>query len=225
MTATPPTDPLPFAGLDFADNPEPRCPCLLILDSSESMQGAKIDQLNRALLLFRRELLADTLAAKRVELALIRFGPVNVVQEFCSPEQFSPPCLLAGGDTPMGAAVLRALDLLERRRLLYRSHGVSCYRPWLILITDGAPTDRIDAAAAAIAAGEAAERFAFFAIAVDGADCGRLAELSTRAPLRLRELRFRELFLWLSSSMKAVSQSSPHTRQLSLPAPDGWARL
>ena len=27
------------AGLEFADNPEPRCPCVLLLDTSKSMSG------------------------------------------------------------------------------------------------------------------------------------------------------------------------------------------
>jgi len=30
---------VPFEGVDFAENPEPRCPCLLLLDTSASMNG------------------------------------------------------------------------------------------------------------------------------------------------------------------------------------------
>jgi len=29
----------PFAAAEFAENPEPRCPCVLLLDTSASMQG------------------------------------------------------------------------------------------------------------------------------------------------------------------------------------------
>ena len=32
-------DQVPFADAQFAENPEPRCPCLLLLDSSTSMSG------------------------------------------------------------------------------------------------------------------------------------------------------------------------------------------
>jgi hypothetical protein len=32
---------------DFTTNPEPRCPCLLLLDTSHSMQGRAISELNR----------------------------------------------------------------------------------------------------------------------------------------------------------------------------------
>jgi hypothetical protein len=37
---------VPFGEVDFAENPEPRCPCLLLLDTSASMRGRKIDELN-----------------------------------------------------------------------------------------------------------------------------------------------------------------------------------
>jgi uncharacterized protein with von Willebrand factor type A (vWA) domain len=36
----------PFGTDDFALNPEPRCPCLLLLDVSGSMAGEPITELN-----------------------------------------------------------------------------------------------------------------------------------------------------------------------------------
>ena len=56
-----------FATSDFASNPEPRCPCILLLDVSSSMSGRPINELNAGLVTFRDELLADSLALKRVE--------------------------------------------------------------------------------------------------------------------------------------------------------------
>ena len=35
-----------FATSDFASNPEPRCPCILLLDVSGSMNGRPINELN-----------------------------------------------------------------------------------------------------------------------------------------------------------------------------------
>jgi uncharacterized protein YegL len=89
----------------FADNPEPRCPCLLLLDTSGSMQGDPIDKLNAGLLTFKEELLADSLASKRVEVAVISFGPVVKESDFQTAPDFFPTKLTANGDTPMGKAI------------------------------------------------------------------------------------------------------------------------
>ena len=84
-------DQKPFGTSDFALNPEPRCPCLLLLDVSGSMEGEPITELNAGLKAFRDELVADELASKRVEVACITFGPVNVATEFETAGVFQPP--------------------------------------------------------------------------------------------------------------------------------------
>jgi hypothetical protein len=56
-----------LAAVEFAQNPEPRCPCVLILDISSSMTGEPIRELNEGLAAFRDELLADPVARRRVE--------------------------------------------------------------------------------------------------------------------------------------------------------------
>lgn len=216
-----------FGAAEFADNPEPRCPCVLLLDNSWSMNGAPIAELNQGLALFKEELLADSLAAKRVEIAIVRFGPVEVVNDFQTAEQFIPPQLSAAKDTPLGMAILRGLELLNRRKQLYREHGIPFFRPWVFLITDGSPTDEWKAAAAEVRAGEESRAFAFFAVGVEGANLDILQQLSVRQPLRLKGLCFRELFQWLSNSMRSVSRSVPGTEvPLSNPAtPNGWASI
>ena len=67
----------PFDGAEFVDNPEPRCPCLLLLDVSGSMRGAPIRELNQGLIQFKDELYADSLAANRVEVGLPTEKPVR----------------------------------------------------------------------------------------------------------------------------------------------------
>lgn len=221
-------DQKPFGTSDFALNPEPRCPCLLLLDVSGSMTGEPILELNAGLKEFRDELVADELASKRVEVACITFGPVNVATEFETAGVFQPPWLRPMGDTPMGAAITAGIELVRLRKEAYRKNGIAFYRPWIFLITDGAPTDAWEAAALEVKQGEAAKAYAFFAVGVQGANMGILGRIAVRDPLKLKGLQFRGLFRWLSNSMKSVSRSTPGDDvPLRNPTegPEGWASI
>jgi uncharacterized protein YegL len=222
------SDQIPFAYPDLVANPEPRCPCLLLLDTSGSMNGRPIEQLNLGLRVFKEELTSDDMAMQRVEVAVMTFGPVQVISDFQTADLFQPPTLSPTGDTPMGAAIAQGLEMLEARKGVYKQAGVSYYRPWVFLITDGAPTDNWQHAAAMVRAGDSPERkaFSFFAGAVEGADMTKLTAICSpnRPPMKLKGLSFRELFSWLSSSLGGVARSQPG-QQVALPAPTGWSSV
>jgi uncharacterized protein YegL len=63
-----------FDQAEFADNPEPRCPVVLVLDTSGSMQGTAIHEMNEGLRAFAAAIHADQLASLRVEVAVVAFG-------------------------------------------------------------------------------------------------------------------------------------------------------
>lgn len=221
------SDQVPFGTNDFAENPEPRVPCVLLLDTSGSMQGEAIRELNVGLVNYKDHLTSDPLASKRVEVAIVTFGPVHVTVDFTTAEQFLPPTLVADGATPMGEAITTAIDMVAARKQVYRQNGIAFYRPWIFLITDGAPTDQWQDAARRVREGEAAKGFSFFAVGVEGADFDVLKQIATREPLHLKGLRFRDLFQWLSNSQQSVSRSTPGDAvPLQNPGgPQGWAEV
>ena len=218
-------DQLPFADPEFAMNAEPRCPCLLLLDTSTSMRGRPMAELNEGLQTFKAQLMADEMATQRVEVGIVTFGPVRVHTQFQTAEAFAAPTLQANGDTPLGAAIDQGLDLLDARKRAYKEAGIAYYRPWIFLITDGAPTDAWRQAAARVREGDNAARkaFSFFAVGVEGADMAALTQIcaAERPPLKLQGLNFRELFTWLSSSLGGVAKSQPG-QLVALPPPTGW---
>jgi len=220
-------DQMPFGNLEFADNPEPRCACLLLLDTSGSMKGKKIEQLNHGLNEFARQLRNDSMAAKRVEVAVVTFGPVRVAQPFITADTFVPPTLDASGRTPMGEAIERAAEMISERKRAYRANGIGYYRPWIFMISDGEPTDDVVTAIQVIKKGESKKSFMFYAVGVENADIGKLAKVAVRRPLRLKGLSFEKLFVWLSDSLSSVSRSQVgDSLELSNPAaPDGWAEI
>ena len=250
------SDQIEYAGFEaseFAENPEPRVACVLLLDTSGSMAEivgepgkstgrtvmqdgnlynvvsggtTRIDLLNQGLVTLKEALAKDSLASRRAEIAIVTFGgTVTTIQEFVTAENFHPPLLHASGSTPMGQAILTGLDMIAKRKATYRSAGISYYRPWIFLITDGGPDpdDPWQSAAEQVKRGEQAKSLIFFTVAVENANMDVLAQIAIRKPIKLTGLNFREMFQWLSQSMKAVTESSPGDT-VPLPIP-GWGEV
>jgi len=218
-------------------NRDPRVACALLLDTSYSMSGEPIRQLNEGYKTFCDEVNEDPLARKRTEVTVITFGDrAQVAVPFQEGRDLQPVEFSPSGATPMGAALELGLDQLETRKQAYKEAGLEYYRPWLIVITDGAPTDAHAAPARRVRETEARKGVVVFAIGVNDADLGVLAQLSdARKPAMLEGLRFKELFQWLSASMGAVSRSVPGTSDAEvaqhedemtpLPTPQDWMHL
>ncbi len=113
-------------------------------------------------------MIADSLASKRVEVAVVTFGDeVQTLCDFTTAANFVPPVLEPSGLTPMGVPSISRSTCWETRKQQYRENGIAYYRPWLFLITDGAPNDDgWEYAAQRAVEGERSKAFAFFGVGV-----------------------------------------------------------
>ncbi len=211
------------------DNSDERAPLVLVLDCSGSMQDDnKIGLLNDGLKTLATELRNDPIAARCGRVLVISFGGDNNVElmgDWTDAMDFTPPELRAGGMTPMGAAMRCALDEIEAQKGQMRSAGVSYKRPIVMLLSDGEPTDEWQQVAADCKAAEAAHKVNVMAIGIgDQANRDILGAFSNKGALNLKGLRFKELFIWLSRSIQAVSRAaSGGTVQLN--PVDSWAQI
>lgn len=202
---------------DLVNNPTARVPVCLCLDTSLSMEGTPIDELNKGVGLFYEAIKEDETALYSAEISIVTFGgdEARCIADFTSLElQPYAPILDASGYTPMGEAVNMALDLLETRKNEYKERGVDYYQPWLILMTDGYPNG--DSQELSRSINRTVElvnqrKLTVFPIGIGSeADMDTLAKFSPkRRPLRLQGLKFREFFSWLSKSVSKTSQSTP----------------
>lgn len=115
---------------------------VLLVDTSGSMQGGAIEELNRGLEEFGKALKDDQLAYGRAEVCIISFNSsVSVEVGFRPAANYEAPIMKAGGLTCLNEAIEVGLDAIESRKAEYKVQGVSYYRPWLFVLTDGVATD------------------------------------------------------------------------------------
>ncbi len=224
------TDDLVLSDEDLVENPTARVPVCLCLDTSGSMGGAPIEELNGGVRTFLEAIESHDMAKYAAEIAVVTFGGfgAQTTLDFGPVGDREVPHLCASGGTPMGEGVTRALDLLEARKAKYAAVGLDYYQPWLVLMTDGAPTDFIEHAASRCAALVEARKLTVFPIAIGAAaNLDVLARFSPgRTPLRLNGLDFKAFFEWLSKSVARVSQSMPgESVPLDTKGIQGWAAI
>ena len=203
---------------ELQENPECRTPVILCVDCSYTMMS-RLTSVRRGLENFCREMEEDPVAGSSVELCIVNCGGDEswVEVDFTPPGSFTIPELKAAGGTPLGDGVETALYNLERRRGDYQRNGVNNYRPWLIIIGDSGRTDPVDRAAARLREEQAAGRLNVICILADDPrtpeerEKARDSSLMALAPDGrlhcLRDMNFKELFGWLSRSIRSISNS------------------
>jgi uncharacterized protein YegL len=213
-------------------NYEQKTICCLVVDVSGSMAGMPINQLNQGLKQFHAEIQQDNATANRLEIAIVEFSDtVDIVQQPAMVDQFVPPVLQTKGSTALVDGVREGINLVRARKQFYKSTGQPYNRPWIILITDGAPDKGQDVGGLAqeIANGMASKDFFFLGIGVAGADMSMLENIAGSytdktgthkvSPLPLDSAKFSEFFKWLSHSMAIASSDANSPGGHDIPVP------
>ena len=208
------------------DNYQQKCCCILVLDVSGSMDGQPIDELNSGLQDFYNEIKQDTTTADRLEVGIIEFSDqVVTLVDPTLVENFDMPILNCKGTTKMADAVEEAIKVVRAKKDWYKQTGQPYYRPWIILMTDGAPDadQNMNALANEIQWGVAKKEFFFFAVGIGNADMNMLQSISDSGmpPAPMKGLKFSEFFQWLSASMSTIT-SSKEGDKVNMPNPSSW---
>lgn len=218
---------------DLENNPSTRVPVCLVLDTSGSMEGNPIEELNEGVRLFYEAIRSDETALYAAEISIVTFGGCAMRHADFSTLEHQPnaPEFYANGGTPMGEAMNMALNMLEQRKNEYKSSGVDYYQPWIVLMTDGRPNGSSSELASSIERTCVMindRKLTIFPIGIgEEADMNVLARYSPkRKPLKLQGLNFKEFFAWLSKSLSKVSQSTPGDKiSLDVDGIKDWAEL
>ena len=207
-------------------NYEQKSICCFAVDVSGSMSNSPIDLLNQGLQEFHRDIAENSMTANRLEVAVVEFSDsVDTIVQPALADTFTMPRLTTKGSTKLVDGVREAINLVESRKNWYKQTGQPYLRPWIILITDGAPDgdQDVNGLAQEIQSGVSGKKFVFLALGVQGANRSVLNKISSpdMPPAALQGLKFLEFFKWVSASMSVVA-SSKDGDKVDLPSPAHW---
>lgn len=217
---------------EFAENPEPRCPIVLILDTSPCTHcgSGPIEAMHASLPTFSEIIRGDPVTALRADIAIVVCGLSNqVILDFTNGTDFIPPELPPIYAKSYSASINMALDMIEGRKQSYRDSGVAYYRSLVYFLADGVAevwhpkgssgdesNGDLKLTGARLAEMERNRSIAFFTFGflhADGyGDLHRLSMLapSHRPPVGLDSVaQVANSIQWLSRSVATVSQSQP----------------
>ncbi|MCA9071556.1 MAG: VWA domain-containing protein, partial [Planctomycetaceae bacterium] len=119
-----------------------RLPIYLVLDCSESMAGEAIQEMSRGVDTMIDTLLSDPLALETAYISVITFSSyAKQVVPLTELMEFQRPPLSVRTGTALGSALQTVEVCIEREVRRTTATQKGDYKPLVILITDGDPTD------------------------------------------------------------------------------------
>lgn len=201
-------------------------PCVLLLDTSESMRLSLSDLIDGVRLLIRT-ISEDEVASERVEVILITYDDkVKVITPFGPVHGYEVPRFDCGGMTHMHEAIGVALDEIEKRKSEYKVQGTPYYRPWIFMMTDGHPNDSDHGEFDRLRRAQEDKKTTFFGVGMgSNADVNLLKSLNINGiSLSSTAEDYKGVFEWLSASASIVSSSTPGDETV-LPDPSEFGQI
>lgn len=191
---------------------ERKVPICLLLDVSGSMSNIdggskpKIEEINDNVKTFLEFVRNDARASKISEICIITFGGiVKVVQDYSNISNIGIPKFIAYGGTPLGEAVDKAVELLSTRRQYYKDNNIEHFKPILLLMSDGEPTDNYYTSAKNFSDRVIKKEFKVFPVGMGNSfNCTILNQFSPLLPPKQisKTEEFEKLFNLLSESSR-----------------------
>lgn len=189
---------------DFTISKARPLPVIVLADTSGSMAAdGKIDALNLAVKEMIDAFSEQDSAQAELHLAIITFGQEAKLHQPLTPAtEMSWSSLSPTGRTPMGAAFELAREMIEDRKQL----PSRAYRPTLVLVSDGIPTDEWEAALQALQSSERAGKAERFAMGIgEEADREMLSQFLSEPDGQVFEAhearQIQQFFRWVTMSV------------------------
>ena len=215
------------AGDDVKWMSERHVACVFLLDTSGSMNGRAIDELNKGITEFKRQTLNNSTFDEHtkscIDVAIVSFdSEVKIIQDFVPVDRMECPKLVTGGMTCMGEALSIGMDMVNERKRVYRELGTPYYRPWIFCITDGYPTDDYIRVAEQLKEMERNNGVLGYCVGVSGFSKDLMSQIFEKERIfELTDLNFTSLFQFVSNSLGAIRNSDPSAgNSIDAPAPN-----
>ncbi len=187
-------------------------PVLLLADISGSMRtNGKIDALNDAVQEMLETFSAEDDTRAEIHVSVVTFGQAGaeVHQPLMPASKVQWARMTAAGGTPMGAAFKLATGMIEDRAQI----PSRAYRPTIILVSDGQPTDEWQGPLKRLLESGRASKAARFAMGIgDDADAAMLGAFLATPEARVyraHEARqIKQFFRWVTMSVTQRSRSA-----------------
>lgn len=186
-----------------------RLPFYLLLDTSESLAGEPIEAVAQGVAALLSDLRTDPMALETVHLSVITFASsAAVATPLTELMKFQPPKLTLGSGTALGAALKLLVKCLDTEVVKGSATQKGDWKPVVMIVTDGAPTDDWKAIADTVRTAVHGKRANVVAVGVGAdADTEQLARI-TPTVLKGTDLQpgtLRALFKWVSASVSNAS--------------------